>query len=293
MNNMIQVAGDRRTGQMIPEALDAAIREQKALGKTPFFVNSVGGTTVFGSFDDQYAINAVCKEHGLWHHIDGCWGGIMAFSEKHKHLYAGSHLADSVSINAHKAFGVPNQCSYLITNNRPHALRAANTSGATYLFHDTEYSKYDLADKTLACGRKADGLKLWLTLKRHGLDGIAHLADFAMEKAQYITQQIKAQPDKFEMMHDPMGTNICFSYTPPAFRGKDYTWEQKVNVHKLIFDRMLVDGVMLIQHNPLEEYNLPNFFRLTLKNEKTRIEDMDFVLEKIDQLGQDIDATMV
>jgi len=293
MNNMIQVAGDRTTGQMIPAALDAAIREQKALGKTPFFVNSVGGTTVFGSFDDQYAINAVCKEHGLWHHIDGCWGGIMAFSDKHKHLYAGSHLADSVAINAHKAFGVPAQCSYLITNNRPHALRAANTSGATYLFHDTEYSKYDLADKTLACGRRADALKLWLTLKRHGLDGIAHLADFAMEKAKYITQQIKAQPDKFEMMHEPMATNICFAYTPPAFRGKDYTWEQRVNVHKLIFDRMLVDGVMLIQHNPLEEYNLPNFFRLTLKNEKSRIEDMDFILEKIDALGQDIDETMV
>jgi len=61
----------------------------------------------------------------------------------------------------------------------------------------------------------------------------------------------------------------------------------------MIFDRMLVDGVMLIQHNPLEEFNLPNFFRLTLKNEKSRIEDMDYVLEKIDTLGQDIDATMV
>jgi glutamate decarboxylase len=293
MNNMIQVAGDRMTGVMLPEALDEAIREQKALGKTPFFVNSVGGSTVMGSFDDQHAISAVCKEHGLWHHIDGCWGGIMAFSDKHKHLYAGSHLADSVAINAHKAFGVPNQCSYLLLNNRPHALAAANTSGATYLFHDSEYSKYDRADKTLSCGRRADGLKLWMALKRHGLDGMAKLADFSMEKAAYITQQIKAQPDKFEMINEPMATNICFSYTPPAFRGKDYTWEQKANVHRMIFDRMLVDGVMLIQHNPLEEFNLPNFFRLTLKNEKSRIEDMDFILEKIDALGQDIDQSMV
>lgn len=107
MNNMIKVAGDRSTGQMIPEALDLSIRQQKALGKTPFYVNSTGGSTVMGSFDDQHAISEVCKNHGLWHHIDGCWGGIMAFSEKHKHLFAGSHLADSISINAHKAFGVP------------------------------------------------------------------------------------------------------------------------------------------------------------------------------------------
>jgi len=111
-----------------------------------------------------------------------------------------------------------------LINNRPEALRASNTSGATYLFHKTEYSKYDLADKTLSCGRKADGLKLWMTLKRHGIAGMGKLADFSMEKAKYITQQIKAQPDKFEMINEPMATNICFSYTPPAFRGKDYSW---------------------------------------------------------------------
>ena len=53
MNNFITVEGDRMTGQMKAESLDKAIREQKALGKTPFYVNSVGGSTVMGSFDDQ------------------------------------------------------------------------------------------------------------------------------------------------------------------------------------------------------------------------------------------------
>jgi hypothetical protein len=52
----------------------------------------------------------------------------------------------------------------LITNKKKGALKAANTSGAEYLFHETEYSKYDIADKTLSCGRKADGFKLWLCL---------------------------------------------------------------------------------------------------------------------------------
>ena len=158
---------------MIPEALEEAIIQQKELGKTPFFVNSVGGSTVMGSFDDQHKISEICKRHGLWHHIDGCWGGIMAFSENTKHLYDGAEKADSVAINAHKALGSPNQCSYLLVNNRPNALIEANCSGATYLFQDTPWAKYDLADKTLACGRKADSLKLWMLLKKHGMNGLA------------------------------------------------------------------------------------------------------------------------
>ena len=107
MNNFVQIEGDRWTGKMIPEALDKAIREQKALGKTPFFVNSVAGSTVMGSFDDQKAISDICKEHGLWHHIDACWGSIMAFSDNTNYLFAGAEHADSIAVNTHKAFRAP------------------------------------------------------------------------------------------------------------------------------------------------------------------------------------------
>jgi len=33
---------------------------------------------------------------------------------------------------------------------------------------------------------------------------------------------------------------------------------------------------------------MPSFFRLTLKSEKSTIEDMDYLLEEIDRMGQDI-----
>ena len=75
----------------------------------------------------------------------------------------------------------------LITNKKKTALKAANTSGAEYLFHESEYSKYDIADKTLSCGRKADGLKLWLCLQKNGLDGFAKIASDSMDKALYLT----------------------------------------------------------------------------------------------------------
>ena len=288
MNNFITVEGDRMTGQMKAESLDKAIREQKALGKTPFYVNSVGGSTVMGSFDDQQAISEVCKEHGLWHHIDACWGGIMAFSDNTNYLFKGSEHADSVAVNAHKTFGAPQQCSYLLVNNRPTLLAEANCSGAEYLFLDTPWGKYDLADKTLACGRKADSLKVWMLMKKFGMNGLAKIADDSMMKAKYITEKIKAQPDKFEMVNDPMACNVCFSYTPPAFRGKEYSFEHRSKVHQKIFDLMVREGAVIIQQQPLDEFKLPNFFRLTLKQEQSTIDDMVYLLESIDRLGSDM-----
>lgn len=75
-------------------------------------------------------------------------------------------------------------------------------------------------------------------MKRHGLKEMTRIADFALEKSEYVTKLIKEQPDKFEMVNDPMGTNVCFWYTPPAFRNAPYTDEHKTAVHKLIFERM-------------------------------------------------------
>ena len=49
---MIQIPGDRKTGVMDPVALEKAVQEEIAKGNKPFFVNSVAGSTVMGSFDD-------------------------------------------------------------------------------------------------------------------------------------------------------------------------------------------------------------------------------------------------
>ena len=51
---------------------------------------------------------------------------------------------------------------------------------------------------------------------------------------------------------------------------------------------MVQEGTILISHQPLAEHNLSNFWRLCLKGEKSRIEDMDYILKEIDDLGKDI-----
>ena len=83
----------------------------------------MAGSTVMGSFDNQNEIADISKKHGLWHHIDGCWGGFLAWSDKHKHLFDGAERADSITMNCHKGQGVPNQATMLIVNDKGNILK--------------------------------------------------------------------------------------------------------------------------------------------------------------------------
>lgn len=123
MNQMIQVPCDRMSGAMDVEGLEKAIQAEIEKGNKPFFLNSVAGSTVMGSFDDHHALNALCRKYGMWHHVDACWGGFLVLSEEHKkNLFDGIDKVDSLSFNPHKGLGVPGQCSLLITNKKKGAL---------------------------------------------------------------------------------------------------------------------------------------------------------------------------
>lgn len=76
---------------------------EKEKGNHPFFVNCMAGSTVIGSFDKQHEIADICKKHNLWHHVDGCWGGFLVWSDKYKKtLFDGIERVDSITMNCHK-----------------------------------------------------------------------------------------------------------------------------------------------------------------------------------------------
>ena len=65
--------------------------------------------------------------------------------------------------NPHKLLAVPQQCStFLIRDEK--ILLEANSASAVYLFQQDKFydPKWDVGDKYLQCGRRADVLKFWL-----------------------------------------------------------------------------------------------------------------------------------
>lgn len=103
------------SGRLIPAELERLIKQTRAEGGTPFYVNATAGTTVLGSFDPFEEIADICAREGIWMHVDGSWGGSTVFSDKLRQgRLNGVERADSIAVNPHKMLGVPMTCSFLL-----------------------------------------------------------------------------------------------------------------------------------------------------------------------------------
>lgn len=272
-------------GRMDPSALRTLIQRAKAEGKTPLYVNATAGTTVLGSYDPFEEIAAICREFNLWLHIDASWGGPAIFSAKHRAKLAGSHLANSLTINPHKMMNVPVTCSFLLGPDTA-VFHRANTLPAGYLFHASPEAPaaatngtptaarenegqeeaagpepWDLADLTLQCGRRADSLKLALSWIYHGAAGFAELVDGAFDVAAYLADLI-AQHDDFVLVSEnpPPCLQVCFHYAP---RGR-LAEEKAVNTARTraMVERLVARGYM-VDYAPGEK---GSFFRVVVNS---------------------------
>ncbi|XP_033726715.1 cysteine sulfinic acid decarboxylase-like [Pecten maximus] len=291
MNNLVRINTDD-IGRMCPEDLDKKLTEQKSKGTQPIFVMATCGSTVLGSFDDLNAVADVCQKHGVWMHVDAAWGGSTILSAKHRSLMSGVNRADSVAWNQHKMSGVPIQCSTLLMKEKG-LLEQCNSFHAEYLFQpDKCYdTSYDIGDKTIQCGRKADVLKLWMQWKAYGDKGMEARVDHAYEMAMYLTQKVKETEGFRLVLPEFQCTNISFWYIPPRLRGKDENedwWKELAKVAPQIKTKMMMEGTMMTAYQPLSSKGLVNFFRIIIENPLCDKTGMDFIVNEIDRLGRNL-----
>ena len=113
-------------------ALRTAIQDDERSGFQPMAVVATVGTTSTTSVDPVGEIAAVCRESGIWLHVDAAYGGAMALVSEGKWAMEGVELADSVVVNPHKWMFVPLDFSALFVR-RPELLRAVFSLTPEYL----------------------------------------------------------------------------------------------------------------------------------------------------------------
>ncbi|XP_047223139.1 cysteine sulfinic acid decarboxylase isoform X1 [Girardinichthys multiradiatus] len=289
MDNVIFVKVDDG-GHMIPEDLDEKIELSKSQGGVPFYVSCTSGTTVQGAFDPLDHIADVCDKHKLWLHVDAAWGGSVLFSKKHKHLMKGVHRANSVAWNPHKMLVAGLQCSALLLKDTTNLLKKCHSANASYLFQQDKFYdvNLDIGDKSVQCSRKVDCLKLWLMWKAVGSAGLEQRVDKAFLHARYLVDQMKKR-DGFQLLREPEFVNVCFWFIPPSLRGKEKPGDYQNRLAKIapvIKERMVKQGTMMVGYQPLGDR--VNFFRVTILSPLISQKDMDFFLDEIERLGNDL-----
>ncbi|XDG05374.1 hypothetical protein ABKA04_004989 [Annulohypoxylon sp. FPYF3050] len=280
---VIPVAVDS-SGAMLPSALRAAILAAKAEGKTPLYVNATAGTTVWGSYDPFTELAQVAREFGIWLHIDGSWGGPAIFSAAQRHKLAGSHLADSITVNPHKMLNVPIPCSFLLTNDVA-VFQRANTLRAGYLFHDKheeEQEVWDLADLGLQCGRRGDALNLALAWVYYGDRGFEDHVDKAFATAKHLATLVQESADFVLLSSNPPPClQVCFYYAPGGVLLDDA--EENTRRTREMVGRLVPRGFM-VDYAPGEKGSL---FRVVV-NCSTLKSTVEGLVKALREVGKEV-----
>ncbi|XP_017588867.1 PREDICTED: cysteine sulfinic acid decarboxylase [Corvus brachyrhynchos] len=198
--------------------------------------------------------------------------------------------ADSVTWNPHKLLMVGLQCSAFLLRDSSGLLQRCHGVGASYLFQRDKFYdvSLDTGDKSPQCGRRADGLKLWILWKAVGSRGLGRRVERAFAATRYLLEQVKRR-EGFQLVMEPEFLNLCFWFIPPSLRGQESSpefWDKLGKVAPAIKEKMIRRGSMMVGYQP--QGSRVNFFRQIVTNPAVTRQDLDFFLDEIQELGWDL-----
>ncbi|MGN9818451.1 pyridoxal phosphate-dependent decarboxylase family protein [Streptomyces sp. SD11] len=195
-------------GTMDPAALDQALT---ALGGPPgtVLVAATAGTTDAGLIDPLPDIATLCETYGARLHIDAAYGGGLLLSDRHRPQLDGLTRAHTVTLDLHKLGWQPVAAGLLAVRD-PRDLHALGHH-ADYLNadDDTEAGLPDLLGRSLRTTRRADILKIAVTLKTLGRTGLGALVDQVCDHATALAELIDVHPH-FELYDRPTISTVLF-----------------------------------------------------------------------------------
>ena len=171
-----------------------AIADDRDAGLRPAFVVATAGATNTGAVDDLDELGALCAAEDLWFHVDGAYGAPAALCDAGRLLLAGIERADSLVLDPHKWLFQPYDIGCLLVQ-RAHALEDTFAMTPEYLTDaSAARGEVDFRDRSLELSRRARALKLWLTVRTHGLARIGEAIEHGIALAEYAQRVIAADP---------------------------------------------------------------------------------------------------
>ncbi len=203
-DNLVPIAVDKNLA-IIPERLEAAIKEDMKNGFVPTCVVSTIGTTGTGAIDPVSEISAITSRYGLWHHVDAAYLGTALMLDELSFLRSGLDGADSFVFNPHKWMFVQFDCTAYYVRD-PDLLIRTMSIKPSYLATSQGDKVNDYRDWGIPLGRRFRALKLWMTMQLLGTDAIKEKLRFHISLAEKIEKQIKE--DAYLEIAYPRSLNI-------------------------------------------------------------------------------------
>jgi aromatic-L-amino-acid decarboxylase len=256
---VVKIASDDAF-RMLPEALDEAIRRDRAQGALPCAVVATTGTTSTAAVDPVRAIGAIAAREKCWFHVDAAYAGSATICPEFRWIWDGIEYADSIVVNPHKWLFTPMDCSVLYTR-RPHVLRETFSLVPEYLI-TTDTAEVNYMDYGLSLGRRFRALKLWLEMEHYGLERMRAVIRDHVRFAERLAAELEKRDD-VELLAPQSFSVVVFRLKA----GDDATME--------LLERMNATGKLFVSHTKLRgQYGI----RVAIGNGATEWDDVAQIL---------------
>jgi aromatic-L-amino-acid decarboxylase len=206
------VPADPATRAMQVDALRAAVVEDVAAGKVPFFICATVGTTSTHAIDPVDAIADVAGPVGAWLHVDAAHAGSAAVCPALRSIHDGLERVDSYCMDPHKWLFTGMECdAFWVADRRP--LIDALSVTPEYLRNTAtdSGSVIDYRDWHVPLGRRFRALRLWFVLRHYGAEGLRETVRSHVAWAQELAGWIDDDP-RFERLEPTPLNLVCFRH---------------------------------------------------------------------------------
>jgi len=228
-----------------PEALTRQIEQDREAGLMPSFVCATVGTTSSNAIDPVSEIGRICRESGLWLHVDAAMSGTAALCPEYQYIHDGVELADSYAFNPHKWMFTNFDCNCFYVADRAALIKTLSVLPEYLRNQATESGAViDYRDWHIQLGRRFRALKLWFVIRYYGIEGLRHHLKRHIELAQNFAKWVK-ESGRFELAAPAPLNLVCFRHT-----GGDV-------INRKLLDRLNRSGHMYLTHTTLNgQYSL-------------------------------------
>ncbi|MEO8289254.1 MAG: aminotransferase class V-fold PLP-dependent enzyme [Chloroflexota bacterium] len=274
--------------RMRTDALRTQLAEDMAAGDIPLLVVGTAGSVSTGAIDPLREIAAICKEHDLWFHVDGAYGGFAAALPDAPPDIKALSLADSVAIDPHKWLYAPLEAGCTLVRDATALHDAFNYHPVYYHLGDYEEPGINYHEYGPQNSRGFRALKVWLALRQAGREGYVRMISDDIALNQRMYDFVKEQEELEAFTHD---LSICtFRYVPSDLKTGTAEAEQYLNkLNTELVTRLQNCGEAFVSNTVINDKFL---VRACIVNFRTGLQDVRALPSIVVRHGRELDAEM-
>lgn len=264
-----------------PGAVAEAVERDRGRGLEPFCVVASAGTTNTGAVDPLPELADLCREEGLWLHVDGAYGAFARLAGGASELGAreaakleGLERADSLVLDPHKWLYVGYEAGCVLVR-RTGALPEAFHVLPDYLQDTaTQTGEVNFADYGLQLTRRARAIKVWTSLGIHGAEAVREEVDRTLALARHAERRVREHPELELAAPASLGIT-CFRWRGDAASGADTRLDR---INRAAVERIQDGERFMVSSTRLDGRYV---IRLCTMNYRTGRSDVDAVLDEV------------